>query len=98
LDRQYLTQRDEVLGAWPNWFLGLAELYERDAGADAYLIVQDDVVFSRNVRRYLEQVLWPADRLGVVSLYEPWKNVSESGFVAVDVSKGLLGPYRLGPR
>ncbi len=64
-----LTIRTKKMGAWPNWFLALSELAQLHPDADAYLICQDDVVFSRNVRAYLEETLWPAHRMGVVSLY-----------------------------
>jgi hypothetical protein len=66
-----VTRRESTLGAWPNWFLGLAELYQRDPLADAYLMVQDDVLFCVNLRQFLETSLWPGDRLAVVSLYNP---------------------------
>ena len=57
------------LGAWPNWLLGLSELYLREPKADAYLMVQDDVTFAGGLRKYLEETLWPDKRLGVVSLH-----------------------------
>lgn len=66
-----LTRRDEVLGAWPNWFLALAELVQRQPHAGAYLLVQDDTVFCRNVRALMEQTLWPGERVGLVSCYCP---------------------------
>jgi hypothetical protein len=65
------TCRDERLGAFPNWYLGLAELVMRQPSADAYLMVQDDAVLARGARAYLEQWLWPAATVGVVSLYCP---------------------------
>jgi hypothetical protein len=65
------TRRDVQLGAFPNWLLGLAELVLREPHADAYLICQDDAVFCRGLPAYLEQAFWPAERLGVVSLYCP---------------------------
>lgn len=65
------TKRDEIIGAFPNWYLGLSELVMRDPHAEAYLLCQDDVLFSGNLRDYLEQVLWPAPRVGVVSVYCP---------------------------
>lgn len=65
------THRDEQLGAFPNWLLGLAELVLREPHADAYLMCQDDVVFCRGVCKYLEQTLWPAENVGIVSLFCP---------------------------
>lgn len=65
------TFRDQKIGAWPNYYLALMELMMRQPHADAYMIVQDDVIFfnRENVREYLEEVLWPGDSLGLVSLY-----------------------------
>jgi len=66
-----VTRRDLQVGAFPNWYLGLTELVMRQPQADAYLLCQDDVIFCRGVRAYLEQTLWPAERVGVVSLFCP---------------------------
>lgn len=65
------TVRTRSLGAWPNFFLGLAELLMQEPDADAYLMVQDDALFydRQDVRRYLEQVLWFSEPPGLVSLY-----------------------------
>jgi hypothetical protein len=66
-----VTRREGRLGAWPNYYLALAELLLRDPGADAYLLVQDDAVFEdrHDLRGYLERSLWPADLVGAVSLF-----------------------------
>ncbi len=63
------TIRAQKLGAWPNWFLSLNEMYLREPHADAYLICQDDVLYCQGLREYLEKTLWPSHRLGVVSLH-----------------------------
>ncbi|MGH7134864.1 MAG: hypothetical protein ACREHD_03940 [Pirellulales bacterium] len=65
------TWRDAKLGAFPNWYLGLAELYFREPSAEAYLMCQDDALFADGSRAYLEKCLWPAEELGVVSIYTP---------------------------
>lgn len=72
-DRCSLTQRDVVLGAFPNFLLGLSELYLRSPHADAYLMLQDDIQLAIGTRSYLERVLWPGAiaNCGVVSLYCP---------------------------
>ena len=66
-----LTFRDNKIGAWPNYYLALMEMLMHDPEADAFFLVQDDVIFydRQNLRAHLEQVLWPADQLGLVSLY-----------------------------
>ncbi len=66
-----ISRRDQTLGPFPNWWLGLAELVLREPRAEAYFICQDDVLFSESLRSYLEQTLWPATEVGVVSVYCP---------------------------
>jgi hypothetical protein len=63
------SQRDARLGAFPNFYLGLAELVLRDPQTDAYLMCQDDILLAAGTRSYLEKLLWPADEVGVVSLF-----------------------------
>jgi hypothetical protein len=66
-----VSRREPAVGAFPNFYLGLAELLLRHPEADAYLMVEDDVLFydRQNLREHLEQVLWPSDPAGVISLY-----------------------------
>jgi hypothetical protein len=66
-----LTLREPGIGAWPNYYLALAELVLREPEADAYLMVEDDVLFfdREDLRTYLEAILWPAEPIGAVSLY-----------------------------
>lgn len=68
---QEKTVREPRAGAWPSYFLGLAELTMRHPEADAYLMLQDDACFVDvpGIREYLEGVLWPGKGPGVVSLY-----------------------------
>ena len=66
-----LTARDERLGAFPNWYLALAEMVMREPWAEAYLLVQDDAVLARNVREFLERELWPSPNVRAVSIYCP---------------------------
>ena len=67
------TERTPQLGAWPSYYLALAELLMREPAADAFLLVQDDVVFAPpfDVRSYLEQALWPGKNPAIVSLLCP---------------------------
>jgi hypothetical protein len=46
---------------------------QHDATADAYFIVEDDVVFCRGLREYLERTLWPGsvERIALCSPYCP---------------------------
>jgi hypothetical protein len=66
-----VTWREDSVGAWPAWYLSLAELVLHQPAADAYLLVQDDVLLAdrESLRGYLEEVLWPGEKLGIVSLF-----------------------------
>lgn len=66
-----LSERDQKLGAFPNWYLGLTEMYLRNPRCEAYAMFQDDLLLAPSTRDYLENSLWPAPEIGVVSLYCP---------------------------
>ncbi len=86
-----VTHRAETMGVLGNWFLGLTELVQRKPDADAYVMLQDDVVLAKNVRQYLESTLWPSERVGLVSVYCPEPYRQKTGFHEVNSNKGLLG-------
>jgi hypothetical protein len=67
------TLRETKVGAWPNFYLALTEMVMRDPDADAFMLVQDDVVFFEHpdLRSYLEEILWPGNSPGLVSLFCP---------------------------
>jgi hypothetical protein len=91
-----MVQRPVTLGEWCNWYLGLSELYQRDPWADAYLMVQDDVLFCQNLREYLEAVLWPAETAAVASLYNPLAGPTcDCGFEKVSAGIGMPGALAL---
>jgi hypothetical protein len=58
----------ERLGAFANWYLALTELIMREPNSHAYLLAQDDVVYAKNCRKYLESIKWP-DNAGILSLF-----------------------------
>ncbi len=66
-----ITWREDSVGAWPSWYLALAELVLHEPHADAYMLLQDDVILydRESLREYLERVLWPGDRPGLVSMF-----------------------------
>ena len=66
-----ITWREQPVGAWPNYWLALAELVQSQPEAEAYLLLQDDaVLYDRgNLREYLESALWPGTEPSLVSLY-----------------------------
>lgn len=87
-----ITRHDRPLGAWPNFFLGLSELALREPHADAYFMLQDDVVFCTNLRAYLERSLWPAERLAIVSPYCSADYASEAAhWRPVEAGWNLIG-------
>jgi hypothetical protein len=61
-----VTWRDRPVGGWPNFLLAATELHLREPAAGHYLLVEDDVVFCRDVAAYLD--LRRAE-LEVASLY-----------------------------
>lgn len=83
-----VCRRRPSLGKWKNFLLSLAELYMREPGADAYLLVLDGAVFGSGWRGYLENHLWPAAEIGAVSLQAPDQSVpgSEARLLQVDPS------------
>ncbi|WP_339733651.1 glycosyltransferase [uncultured Gimesia sp.] len=85
-NRLPVSRRDETLGAFPNWYLALTELVLRNPRAEAFLLCQDDVLFSADIRDYLERTLWPANQIGVVSIYCPshYSQAAKPGFIRED--------------
>lgn len=87
-----VTRRGARMGVIGNWFLGLSELVQNEPEADAFFMFQDDVLLPRNARLFLEQKLWPADRIGLVSIYCPEAYVNgKPGFQRVEIQRRLLG-------
>ncbi len=62
-----LTLRWPTIRTHGNWVLSLYELYIRNPSADRYAIFQDDLLASRNIRTYLEQIPYPEK--GYLNLY-----------------------------
>ena len=101
------THRHPSIGAWPNYYLTLSELLEIEPSADAYLIVQDDVLFPAytNTRAYVDSVLWPGTGPGLVSLYccadytapelgwSPWDDTWEYGALAFVFTRELATSF-----
>lgn len=74
------TNNARALG---NWWLAAHELWAQNPTADFYAVFQDDVIFARNLKRYLELVPWPGP--GYLNLYtfpdnEARPNRVEGGF------------------
>ncbi len=52
---------------WPNWIMGLTELFLRHPLADRYAMFQDDIISCRNLRAYLESCPYPPN--GYLNLF-----------------------------
>ncbi len=87
-----VTYRASKIGIFGNFILGLYELFIRNIEADAFLIVQDDMVASLDLRQKLESWFWTTTEPHIISLFSP---------DAVDTEPGLgwssSNFYRGGP-
>ena len=66
--------RDEPpRGHFAAWIDALTAVVAAEPRADAYFLVEDDVVFCRGLRAYLERRLWPADpaEIALCSVFTP---------------------------
>lgn len=63
--------RQKRLGGYWNWGYGLKQLVEEQPDADAYVMLQDDVLYCEGLCEWLERALWPNDRdtIGFVQPY-----------------------------
>jgi hypothetical protein len=82
-----VTWRAERVGGWPSFLLALQELYLRNPGAGHYLLLEDDVLFCRDLAVYLER---KADELELASLFT-------SARVERQISGRGIGFTRLNP-
>jgi hypothetical protein len=53
------TCRSPAIKLYGNWLLGMAELYMRNRSATHFVMFQDDLVCSKNLKRFLERVKLP---------------------------------------
>ena len=95
-----VTYRWPLVRVFGNWVLSLWELYARQPDADRYAIFQDDALFCRNLRPYLEgcQLLGQPDQRAYLNLYTVAGNVGlsrkhgkDGWFKANQMGKGALG-------
>ncbi len=88
-----VTLRRNQLGAFPNFYTALTEMVMTNPHVDAYMMCQDDVIYCSGLRDYLEENLWPARRLGVVSLHTACHQDrgGVNGFFSDDLGWGAWG-------
>jgi hypothetical protein len=55
-----VTARHPLIRTFGNWTLALGEIFLRNPKADRFLVVQDDAIFVKNLRRYLECCHYPS--------------------------------------
>jgi hypothetical protein len=58
-------------GSWPNWLQAVRGLLQGQPHADVLLLCEDDVIFCRGLRAYLQRSLWPEERVALCSPYCP---------------------------
>lgn len=63
-----LIERDEQLGCWRNWVQSLYDAMIYNPEAEAIFIVQDDIVFCKDVYKFLETYQWPSPKCGLLSV------------------------------
>lgn len=56
-------------GCWQNYVQTMADLLVLYPEAEAIIIVQDDAIFAKGIKEFLENDLWPSPLAGCVSLY-----------------------------
>ncbi|HUT14095.1 MAG TPA: hypothetical protein VMY42_26640 [Thermoguttaceae bacterium] len=89
-------------GQFPAWIEALKGIVRRRPDADAYLVIEDDVVFCRELREYIERTLWPDEpnKVALCSPYSPavyrverrgW-NRQQRGFHLVGALTWILPP------
>ncbi len=86
-----VVERGERVKPYLNWILAVTELYYRHPCADRFAVFQDDVVFCRGLREYLERSAWPGPSPGYLNLYSAPSNedVAPSGHTGWYESKVL---------
>lgn len=64
-----VVHRPKKLGCFHNWLDMIRDLLRRYPDAKWILTVQDDTAFAPNAKRFVEQLQWPSEKCGMISLY-----------------------------
>lgn len=72
-----VTTRNPKVRAYANWYMSLLELFMRNPDAQRFAIFQDDIKCVRNLRPYLDQLLFP--QKGYINLTTFWESESIVG-------------------
>ena len=86
------------IGAWPHFLVSLQTLVHKHPDASHYIMLQDDVVFSRNVFDYIRDKIDIPHNAGVVSLFCPaeyhpnrYRNNGRAGLLQIPCGYHLAG-------
>jgi len=68
-----VTEDKNLVGQWYAWYRALDRALSEKPDADAYFVLEDDVVFCNRLREYLDFIIWPEDEdnVALVSPYLP---------------------------
>lgn len=66
-----VVRRRKQYGDWANWATAFYELLMSEPDADYYFIAEDDGLFCRGCREYLERTMPQLGKIGTVSPYCP---------------------------
>lgn len=63
--------RRQTYGDWSNWATALYDLLLSEPDSDYYFMSEDDGLYCKNVKPYLDRILPTLGEFGTVSLYTP---------------------------
>ncbi len=64
-----ITVNEANRGVFQNWRFALQTLRDEKPDAEFFAVMQDDVLYSKNLREFMERDLWFADDVGFISPY-----------------------------
>ena len=67
----HVVSRRKQYGDWTNWASGLYELFLSEPDAEYYLMVEDDCLWCKNTKSYLDYSLPKLPKFAYASLYTP---------------------------
>ena|GEM_PF-2365008 len=77
-----IMTRPFLHGPHRNWMQTIRDLVQHNPQAKWVAIFQDDALFCKGTRKFLDEMPWPGEKTGVVSLYCPDDtHYEEEGFV-----------------
>jgi hypothetical protein len=85
---------ERTLGPFQNWRTSLAALRDEKPDAEFYAVFQDDVLYSRGLKEFLESDLWFADDIGFVSPYRSEGKKVKGRFIASEKYMDRREPLR----